>query len=754
MWALGVVLYTMLYGQFPFYDQSPNELFQKIKSVSYTLPESGDYSRRVSEETKNLIRKLFVDNEHERLTAPQLLGAVADVVFQWRYVQPSSPGSGGGGSDSPQVVPEFDPSAKKKEEEEKKRASSSSSSRRGGVSEAQVMLNWVRINSLRDQDEADRRDREAEEEEEEETLRLRRRGFVGIPTTRIMQDARELTNEEFRLYGDLIGQLRQNVPGSVSTTGQLIARRHSSSAAGRGVGGGEGDAGDRGVPRGGGEGGRVSPVLLSARAPLAESLRRIRLLHPEEWPGGPLDPPEPARPLAALVPALAQEEAVLDLSYSSSSTAAAVPGNSQSPRVPSSRLLQLAEAASVLTNDAAVVPNSAEPPAAQASVRNDVIHCPGLGSEVQLRRVPPPLQSTSSARNLTDEEGGNSSRTSIVPSNPSAGEQVTPATISPVVQTPASASVAAGSSSSVTISPVNRPDHPRPFQIFASTDWNLERQSGSSPSAPAVPDDNDDADSPDEHRRKQEMLAAFGRLSSANRLRTALNTLPEASRAAVLRRHPDWEQNPEGGALQDALREVRDMSALTRGGIPPTTPPTHQSSSSASSSTTNASPSKRQRTWTRLRREGSSSSSNPSSSDRPAAVIVLPVQRGTVSATAVPSSPQESHDRHRQLGSSSASNPRPRKRRRPAAASAETMATSNTPAPSTSDQASPQTSTEPRPQGECNSRASSSLRDALMRMNPAAVARDDRVIAAAAAAATEQQQQQQPEEEEELQQHP
>jgi serine/threonine-protein kinase 40 len=38
MWALGVVLYTMLYGRFPFYDSEPLELFRKIKSVDYTLP--------------------------------------------------------------------------------------------------------------------------------------------------------------------------------------------------------------------------------------------------------------------------------------------------------------------------------------------------------------------------------------------------------------------------------------------------------------------------------------------------------------------------------------------------------------------------------------------------------------------------------------------------------------------------------------------------------------------------------------------
>jgi len=39
MWALGVLLYTMLYGQFPFYDNTPNKLFRKIKAVEYSIPE-------------------------------------------------------------------------------------------------------------------------------------------------------------------------------------------------------------------------------------------------------------------------------------------------------------------------------------------------------------------------------------------------------------------------------------------------------------------------------------------------------------------------------------------------------------------------------------------------------------------------------------------------------------------------------------------------------------------------------------------
>lgn len=52
MWALGVVLYTMLYGCFPFYDANPQELFNKIKVAEFNIPDDG----RVSEDTKSIIK--------------------------------------------------------------------------------------------------------------------------------------------------------------------------------------------------------------------------------------------------------------------------------------------------------------------------------------------------------------------------------------------------------------------------------------------------------------------------------------------------------------------------------------------------------------------------------------------------------------------------------------------------------------------------------------------------------------------------
>ncbi|CAG0916751.1 unnamed protein product [Notodromas monacha] len=80
MWALGVVLYTMLYGRFPFYDSEPLELFRKIKTVDYTLPMDG----RVSRNTHSLISRLLTADPKNRLTADQLEDALENVIGMWR----------------------------------------------------------------------------------------------------------------------------------------------------------------------------------------------------------------------------------------------------------------------------------------------------------------------------------------------------------------------------------------------------------------------------------------------------------------------------------------------------------------------------------------------------------------------------------------------------------------------------------------------------------------------------------------------
>ncbi|XP_032157782.1 serine/threonine-protein kinase 40 isoform X3 [Mustela erminea] len=96
MWALGVVLFTMLYGQFPFYDSIPQELFRKIKAAEYTIPEDG----RVSENTVCLIRKLLVLDPQQRLAAVDVLEALSAIIASWQSLSSLS---------GPlQVVPDID----------------------------------------------------------------------------------------------------------------------------------------------------------------------------------------------------------------------------------------------------------------------------------------------------------------------------------------------------------------------------------------------------------------------------------------------------------------------------------------------------------------------------------------------------------------------------------------------------------------------------------------------------------------------
>lgn len=79
MWALGVVLFTMLYGQFPFYDSNPQELFRKIKAAEFTLPTESP----LSENTRMVIHKLLVLNAKQRMTAEQVLESVETTLAMW-----------------------------------------------------------------------------------------------------------------------------------------------------------------------------------------------------------------------------------------------------------------------------------------------------------------------------------------------------------------------------------------------------------------------------------------------------------------------------------------------------------------------------------------------------------------------------------------------------------------------------------------------------------------------------------------------
>ncbi|XP_055945818.1 serine/threonine-protein kinase 40-like [Argiope bruennichi] len=109
MWALGVVLFTMLYGQFPFYDIVPQELFRKIKAGEYTIPSSDG---RVSEGSNEIIRNLLALNPTKRMTADQVLVALSSILTKCYTSMPIE--------NDFQVVPENSALENQKDEHEDK----------------------------------------------------------------------------------------------------------------------------------------------------------------------------------------------------------------------------------------------------------------------------------------------------------------------------------------------------------------------------------------------------------------------------------------------------------------------------------------------------------------------------------------------------------------------------------------------------------------------------------------------------------
>jgi len=67
MWGLGVMLYTMLVGRYPFHGAEHSGLFAKIRRGQFTLPES------LSSRAKCLIRCLLKKDPEERLTTEDVL---------------------------------------------------------------------------------------------------------------------------------------------------------------------------------------------------------------------------------------------------------------------------------------------------------------------------------------------------------------------------------------------------------------------------------------------------------------------------------------------------------------------------------------------------------------------------------------------------------------------------------------------------------------------------------------------------------
>lgn len=68
IWSMGVTLYTFVYGKVPFYDKNIIGLYSKIRTQPVEFPEKP----KVSEDIKDLIRKMLVKDPGKRITLPEV----------------------------------------------------------------------------------------------------------------------------------------------------------------------------------------------------------------------------------------------------------------------------------------------------------------------------------------------------------------------------------------------------------------------------------------------------------------------------------------------------------------------------------------------------------------------------------------------------------------------------------------------------------------------------------------------------------
>lgn len=91
MWSIGVIIYILLTGCFPFWHENVAELYKRILTGAYRWPEKPV----VSEEAKDLVSKLLIKDPTKRLSAEQCLdhpwikGAAPSAVGErnWNDVQ-------------------------------------------------------------------------------------------------------------------------------------------------------------------------------------------------------------------------------------------------------------------------------------------------------------------------------------------------------------------------------------------------------------------------------------------------------------------------------------------------------------------------------------------------------------------------------------------------------------------------------------------------------------------------------------------
>ncbi|XP_058794956.1 uncharacterized protein LOC131666360 isoform X2 [Phymastichus coffea] len=186
MWALGVVLYTMLYGQFPFYDSSPTQLFTKIKAANYYIPMDG----RVSEGTISLIRNLLVLQPLKRLTAVQVLDSLTTIIAMFKVPRTI------GDDEEEQVVPDISMEISGEISEKK------SEKKEDSLSSRKILTDFSKQITLQEQ-------MHQMMKQQPSPFVIRPKPYTQIPVYRVNSDARELTPTELDKYRHLIPRENQ-----------------------------------------------------------------------------------------------------------------------------------------------------------------------------------------------------------------------------------------------------------------------------------------------------------------------------------------------------------------------------------------------------------------------------------------------------------------------------------------------------------------------------------------------------------------
>jgi polo-like kinase 1 len=81
-WAIGVIMYTMLFGRPPFETDDVKETYKRIQNLDYSLPQH----IYVAEEAKDLIKKILVINPHDRIN----IEAIRNHPFMAKTVLPKN----------------------------------------------------------------------------------------------------------------------------------------------------------------------------------------------------------------------------------------------------------------------------------------------------------------------------------------------------------------------------------------------------------------------------------------------------------------------------------------------------------------------------------------------------------------------------------------------------------------------------------------------------------------------------------------